>query len=636
MKIKKTFQGELPENRIVNAKSNSQTDAYSANYLNDKLNKVVVSLEEPITGEEVWVKRSINMLKFSDFTKEVNGITFKMEDQVLSIKGTATAYTQECYMPIKKILEEDMTLTQYTSGKADGLVTKAAYTDNGTSYYPNLLSVELNKGAYIDQLYFIISEGAVIDAEVRFQLESGKGVHDWQPVTEKQVFVKNENGVYEELVKKNLHVGIDEPKNGEDVWVKKSKNRANISTYGATIYKGLDIADYLQIGETYSVSFKGDGTNYLFLTKVGAYDAMTDDMLEIATPGNFSFVYTREMHDKGYELYILHEDGVQPLTQSEMFNFNLQIEQGTSFTVYEKFVGDKMYIKDVNGNYAEYKKAQVNVGISTPKTGEDVWVQKSKNLFDISLFNYAAVKTVSILLDYYSVPIYLGKPNTVYSVSTTFLNGYTPVGKAIYILVCPTAENNNGWVPVAHAGQPPVDGGYYNYQVTSDANGYAYFRVSKGTNQERYEEFLANSLVQIEQGAASTSYEPYMTKKVYVKNENGAYDIFYDESASEVYSWDERRIGTHLGKPLYRRVIEYTVTTTNSARYTIPNLDKIVDIRGMARGSGNQLKINHYLGGDADNFVSAWVSNGNVYSICSSAYSGYVAELVLDYTKITD
>lgn len=229
MKIKKTFQGELPENRIVNAKSNSQTDAYSANYLNDKLNKVVVSLEEPTTGEEVWIKRSINTLKFSDFTQEANGITFKMKDQVLSIKGTATAYIQGCYISIKKTLEEDMTLTQYTSGKADGLVAKAAYTDGGTYYYPNLFSVELNKGVYIDQLYFIISEGSVIDAEVRFQLERGKGTHDWQPVTEKQVFVKNENGVYEELVKKNLHVGIDKPKNGEDVWIKRNKNLFDLS-----------------------------------------------------------------------------------------------------------------------------------------------------------------------------------------------------------------------------------------------------------------------------------------------------------------------------------------------------------------------------------------------------------------------
>ena len=35
MKIRKTFAGKVPENKIVNAKSTSETDAYSCKYLND-------------------------------------------------------------------------------------------------------------------------------------------------------------------------------------------------------------------------------------------------------------------------------------------------------------------------------------------------------------------------------------------------------------------------------------------------------------------------------------------------------------------------------------------------------------------------------------------------------------------------
>lgn len=34
MRIRKTFQGQLPENKIVNTYSTSQTDTYSCNYLN--------------------------------------------------------------------------------------------------------------------------------------------------------------------------------------------------------------------------------------------------------------------------------------------------------------------------------------------------------------------------------------------------------------------------------------------------------------------------------------------------------------------------------------------------------------------------------------------------------------------------
>ncbi len=37
MRIKKTFQGEIPENKIVNMQSDSQTDAYSADFVNKKI-----------------------------------------------------------------------------------------------------------------------------------------------------------------------------------------------------------------------------------------------------------------------------------------------------------------------------------------------------------------------------------------------------------------------------------------------------------------------------------------------------------------------------------------------------------------------------------------------------------------------
>lgn len=47
MKIKKMYQGTLPENKILNTQSNSQTDTYSCDYIN-KLN--TYSAEEKIIG----------------------------------------------------------------------------------------------------------------------------------------------------------------------------------------------------------------------------------------------------------------------------------------------------------------------------------------------------------------------------------------------------------------------------------------------------------------------------------------------------------------------------------------------------------------------------------------------------------
>ena len=52
MKIKKTFQGVIPENKILNAESISQTDTYSCDYINEK-SKEIYSTEEQVVG--TWI-----------------------------------------------------------------------------------------------------------------------------------------------------------------------------------------------------------------------------------------------------------------------------------------------------------------------------------------------------------------------------------------------------------------------------------------------------------------------------------------------------------------------------------------------------------------------------------------------------
>lgn len=52
MKIKKTFQGVIPENKILNAESASQTDTYSCDYINEKV-KEIYSTEEVRIG--TWI-----------------------------------------------------------------------------------------------------------------------------------------------------------------------------------------------------------------------------------------------------------------------------------------------------------------------------------------------------------------------------------------------------------------------------------------------------------------------------------------------------------------------------------------------------------------------------------------------------
>ena len=61
MKIKKLFQGTIPENKILNENSTSQTDTYSCDYINNT--SIVVSSTEP-TGDNrkgIWFKKGENL-----------------------------------------------------------------------------------------------------------------------------------------------------------------------------------------------------------------------------------------------------------------------------------------------------------------------------------------------------------------------------------------------------------------------------------------------------------------------------------------------------------------------------------------------------------------------------------------------
>lgn len=79
MKIKKMFQGEIPENKIMSAYSDSQTDSYSCDYINTELKKIkenVFSTEEQKIG--TWIDGKPLYRKVMQFT---NSITSSLVNQ---------------------------------------------------------------------------------------------------------------------------------------------------------------------------------------------------------------------------------------------------------------------------------------------------------------------------------------------------------------------------------------------------------------------------------------------------------------------------------------------------------------------------------------------------------------------------
>ena len=140
--------------------------------------------------------------------------------------------------------------------------------------------------------------------------------------------------------------------------------------------------------------------------------------------------------------------------------------------------------------------------------------------------------------------------------------------------------------------------------------------------------------IQIEEGTVATDYVPYLNLEEAMQE-------------NSVYSTSEQRIGTWLGKPLYRKVIEYIntsdinatgTTLTVNIPHSISNLQLVTNARGFASGGwmfplivGTGTTFTNTTGIYNVNISNIqlrvtndrWTSNGHFY-------------FVLEYTKTTD
>lgn len=82
MKIKKVYQGELPENKILNAQSTSQTDTYSCEYINGlgTKNYIQAALNSNVTLESATAGESgTTQIQFNKITK--SGTMFEITNE---------------------------------------------------------------------------------------------------------------------------------------------------------------------------------------------------------------------------------------------------------------------------------------------------------------------------------------------------------------------------------------------------------------------------------------------------------------------------------------------------------------------------------------------------------------------------
>lgn len=109
-----------------------------------------------------------------------------------------------------------------------------------------------------------------------------------------------------------------------------------------------------------------------------------------------------------------------------------------------------------------------------------------------------------------------------------------------------------------------------------------------------------------------------------------------NEIITGAYSEEEQFTGKLWidGKKIYRRVVQFTTKTSVNQIATINNLDKVINISGVATKVGdNTLDLNYYY--NADNFIRTWVYTNILYNEVVG-YTNYIGYVILEYTKTTD
>lgn len=261
-----------------------------------------------------------------------------------------------------------------------------------------------------------------------------------------------------------------------------------------------------------------------------------------------------------------------------------------------------------------------NVVISStePTTGEEVWLQKGKNLIDPAklIVGYSLNQSgVAVEYSTYFVTNYIEiSPNTEYC-SSGFKN----------------SANKNYNIKV-----------YYdeNYEMISyvDENPSTSPANAKYIRLEGYTDYSSN--LQLELGSSATEYEEYIGNSIYTKIDNESYKKFYNEIdvGMHNYSVVEHRIGTWIdGKPIYRKVFNFKITSLPH-RIDFSDVDTPVKMYGTIAYNVGW----HNIGGNTDtdyySLLQYDTQDKRLSLFGSKKYEGnnYDTYIVFEYTKTTD
>ncbi len=405
-------------NVVETAESDYYDDVPNAKAVRDyvKEHGVIVSPTEPTTGEEVWIKKGKNL-----FNK--NAI---IENYYLDyINGIPTWDSNMAYM---ESYIDSSPNTKYTmSANAGTIFVIYEYDENknfigyksqnteATSY--TMTTEETTK-------YVRLALGKSMKDVIQFEL--GETATDYEPYVDKEIYVKNDNGVYEEYIKPQVKVSPIEPTTGEDIWIKKGNNLwTGGSSFVVNATNTIDI--YLRKG-TYTLSVGSVTTNspsaraHVSFKNAAGETFLTDFLGKSA---NAKRTFTLEQDAVRMTLwsgdYWTASSGYQTT-----YN-NLMLVSGKTALPYEDFMDKAIYVKNYNDKYDELVGVEKLKGVVlySGSTTEDITLSDS-----VLNYNYIEIHFRDSDNVYNSVKIYApnGKKVSltcidVYGASGTFFKG---------------------------------------------------------------------------------------------------------------------------------------------------------------------------------------------------------------------
>ena len=327
---------------------------------------IVINPTEPTAKDEVWLKKSNNILSFSGFeTQDINGIVItNNRDGSLTLHGTSTSEVSLRISNVHSNLKPGKyTLTRNISGTGDKftliLYGKNESVINIHNQTDNTSQINVSTDYAEYYLWLYIGSGKTFSNYIlKPQLEEGIVATSFSEYdTKKTIYIKNGNDNYEEFISSNnlVKVSNEKPNTGEKIWIKKGKNLFNrnkcfsetaISTEDgkAFYFSERTSSDFIEVNSNSSYIISNNNTT--LEVNVCQYDE------------NKTFI---KHTVAGLLLTSSTTKYIRFYASTSVMLGAVQLEQNTRITPYEEYIEPVIYVKNENEIYEKFIKEDNNL-----------------------------------------------------------------------------------------------------------------------------------------------------------------------------------------------------------------------------------------------------------------------------------